>query len=82
MSEPIVKITNKEVEEVTGYSCDQVTYMRNNYPKALELIKKGILFERIEQMKLINIDKIVVVDKIIDGSLKEEYFRKPRIKKQ
>ncbi len=46
------KITKTMVENITGYSKNQVNYMKNNYPKALELMKKGLLFEKIEREEI------------------------------
>jgi len=47
-----MKISKQQTMKEANLTERQYTYMRDNYPKRLELIKKGILYEQIESKEL------------------------------
>ena len=49
-----MKITNTKVQETANITHNQLYFMKNNNPRQLELIKKGMLYESIESGLLAN----------------------------
>lgn len=44
----MAKISKRKVMETVPLTKDKYEYMQRNYPRRLELIKKGILYEQIK----------------------------------
>ena len=49
---PMAKISKRKVMETVPLTLDKYNYMQKHYPRRLELIKKGILYEQIENKEL------------------------------
>ena len=47
-----MKISKQQVIDTVPITKDQYDYMQRNYPRRLELLKKGILYEQIESKEL------------------------------
>ena len=62
-------ITKKTIKQKADLTDNQYQYMKQNNPKRLELITKGIIFEMIENNELI---KEICAKSVIDLGVSDE----------
>ena len=71
------KITKTLIGKETKKSKNQMIYMKNHYPRTLELLQKGLLLEMVEDGRIEKYSKDVLND-IKNGTLRETLIRKPK----